>query len=63
MRTVFMETFCVFADFTTWGDGFDGGLEGEITLIAPDWPVMKTRRSFSSDRGSLRYDDDKDEDF
>ena len=24
---------------------------------------MKTRRSFSSDRGSLRYDDDKEEDF
>ena len=31
---VFMGTFCLSADFTGWGDGFDGGLWGEITLIA-----------------------------
>ena len=31
---VFMGTFCLSADFTGFGDGFDGGLWGEITLIA-----------------------------
>ena len=40
MTMVFTVTFCVFADFTTGGDGFDGGPWGEITLIGPDCPMM-----------------------
>ena len=40
MMMVFTVTFCVFADFTTGGDGFDGGPWGEITLIGPDCPMM-----------------------
>ena len=41
MMMVFTVTFCVFADFTTGGDGFDGGPWGEITLIGPDCPMME----------------------